>query len=181
MNSATLVKAEGDDLVKMVERIDTLLENHAHVGVSAREGNNRWSPADPAYIRDGGVNRINTRMLRVLCFRRDIVLDVAKFGRVAVMEDFDLSLQLLRAGYPNRVLWDYAQNQTGTNTSGGCSTYRTHAVQESSARTLAALHPDFVKLRKKENKTGGEFGNRTEVTIYWKKAAASAKKVMSCT
>lgn len=166
-------KADGDfhleatsesSFTKMVKEVSLYLEDYAHVSISSREGNNRYGvgPAPlPIY---------NTRALRALAFQTKPFLE-CEHGRVLVMEDFDVQLQLLRKGFPNVVFAYWAHDQQMTNAKGGCSTYRTHEVQEASARKLADLHPGCVTLRQKENKTDrGGFGTRTEVTVYWKKA-----------
>lgn len=144
--------------------LERALDQHAHVSLSAREGNNRVGAGPPETLVAE-----NTRTLRVLAYRTEEFL-ACEHGRVDVMEDFDVNLQLLRRGLSNAVSFHWAQGQKMTNEAGGCSTYRTHAVHEASARRLAELHPEFVRLRQKENKSGGAFGHRTEVTISWKKA-----------
>lgn len=149
----------------MLAAVEHSLDVYAHVGISAREGNNRFDQQS-----DGPYHAVrNTRTLRALAYQTDEFVK-CEHGRVEVMEDFDVNLQLLERGLPNCNLAHWAQGQRQTNAPGGCSTYRTHEVQDRSARKLAELHPNFVKLRQKENKSGGEFGHRTEVTIYWQKA-----------
>jgi len=143
--------------------IETLLDDYGHVGVSPREGNNRLGAGDRMHIVE------NTRTLLGLAYRPADFL-ACEHGRVVVMEDFDVNLQLLEKGIPNCNIVYYAQGQRVTNAPGGCSTYRSHAVQDAAARRLAELHPGIVRLRTKENISGGEFGTRTEVTIAWKKA-----------
>lgn len=143
--------------------------NISHIGISAREGNNRvgvgaWDA--PNMIAS------NTRTMRAVAWRTADFLAVEHL-RTEVMEDFDVSLQSLRSGKSNRCLYFFGQGQRSTQEAGGCSEWRTHAIHEASARKLAELHPGLVSLRQKNNKTGGEFGTRTEVTIQWKKAAAS--------
>lgn len=149
-----------------MDQVERLLRaGFAHVGVSAREGNNR--------IGVGGMFTLyaeNTRTLRALAYRTKDFLSV-EHGRVEVMEDFDVNLQLLRRGRPNANVGFWAQGQKMTNAPGGCSTYRSHEVHERSAHRLAELHPGLVRLRQKQNKTDRDgFGTRTEVTISWKKA-----------
>lgn len=153
-------KSEVDDLFRTVEN---LLYRYGHVGVSGREGNNRIGVGEPPLIAE------NTRTIRFLAYRTEDFLR-AEHGRVRVMEDFDVNLQLLRRGVPNCSIHYWAQGQRMTNAPGGCSTYRSHEVHEQSAIRLAELHPGLVSLRQKQNKTGGDFGTRTEVTIQWKRA-----------
>lgn len=148
--------------------VEKCLEHFAHVGVSARQGNNRIGVGGPGEAVD-----FCTRTLRVLCYQTEQFLK-AEHNRVEVMEDFDVNLQLLRMGKPNLNLGYWSQDQKMTNAPGGCSLYRDHARHEASARRLAELHPKYVTLRQKQNKTGGEFGSRTEVTIFWKKAYEDA-------
>jgi hypothetical protein len=165
----SLVPCEKSDVDDMWAHVNWFLHHYAHVGVSARQGNNNMGPGTPQ-----GLFEENTRTLRVLCYRTEEFLSVAH-GRVDVMEDFDVNLQLIRAGHKNANLGFWSQDQKMTNAPGGCSTYRSHEVHEASAKKLAELHHPFVQLRQKQNKTGGEFGSRTEVTIYWKKAFGTGR------
>lgn len=142
----------------------------AHVSVSVRQGNN----TGPMGSELNAVVR-NTRTLRYLAYRTETFLSM-KHGRVPVMEDFDVNLQLLRAGFDNVASYWYVQDQHGTGAAGGCSSYRSLAVHNAAAEQLAELHKPFVKVRLKENKTGPiELRSRKEVTIYWKKARESAQ------
>jgi hypothetical protein len=153
-------------LKHMLDLLDRTLDKFAHVGVLAREGGNRITAPHVDVIR----------MMRVLGYDRDRVLATgARFDRLPTKQDFDMTLQLLRAGLPNRVIASYVQNQAGSNTAGGCSAYRTSEMMDKSAHDLAALHPGFVKVVQKNTKTSWGGGTRTDVTIAWKKAYASSK------
>lgn len=166
----SLVPCNPDDVDEMWAHVHWFLHHYAHVGVSARQGNNNMGVGSRKSLFSE-----NTRTLRVLCYQTEAFLSVAH-GRVEVMEDFDVNLQLIRKGLKNANLGWWSQDQKMTNAPGGCSTYRSHEVHERSARKLAELHDPFVQLRQKQNKTGGEFGSRTEVTIYWKKAYDAASR-----
>lgn len=142
-----------------------------HVGLSARQGNNHESVPYKDATRMMNAYAYDVLALRDLISSSKVVL-----GRVPVMEDFDLTLQLLRAGYPNRVLYDYCWNQRGSGAEGGCSTYRTSTLQARAAHELARLHPDFVKVVTKNSPSQqGVMTTRTDVTVQWAKAYASAE------
>jgi len=159
-DSWSLVKATQDDVGRMLDEVwRHLMGDYCAVGIAPRQGFNTRSYK----------NEENTRIIRTLGFKKKDFLE-CEHGRVEVMEDFDILLQLLKKGHPNLLLTGYAQDQTMTNMAGGCSTYRTHAVHDAAAHKLAELHGGYVRLRQKVNKTGGAFGTRTEVTIFWKKA-----------
>lgn len=156
-----LLNASPASITKLFKAIDKALDSYAHVGVAAREGANRC--ADPVIL--------NTRMLRVLAYRTDILkAEGIRYDRLPVMEDFDVTLQLLRKGYANAVINGWAQDQGTSNAPGGCSTYRTREVQAAGAHGLKKLHPDFVTVVTKETKGAWGGGERTDVRIAWKKA-----------
>lgn len=164
-----LVKADVNSIKQMMAVADGVmagLDAVACVGISARQGNNTVGVGDSLLMQ------ANTRIIRAFMFRTEPFLKMIH-GRVPFMEDFDVLLQLLENGWENRSLYYWAQDQRGTQAEGGCSLTRTHQNHEQSAVMLKELHPDVVSLRQKNNKTGGEFGQRTEVTIQWKKALRS--------
>lgn len=168
-----LVAQDRNSTLNMLWAIDHYLDRFASVGISSREGNNRVGIGGP---HDENMISVSTRVMRMFGCRTADWLEM-EHGRVEVMEDFDLQLQLLRAGRGNCCLYYWANGQKMTNSPGGCSTYRTHEVQDRAARELQRLHgSDIVKLREKRNKTDAEgLGTRTEVTIGWKRAAALAR------
>lgn len=160
-----LKPANATQVRRLFSTMNDALATHAHVGVAAREGANRNT--EHALF--------NTRMLRVLAYDTAVLKKhKIRYDRVPVMEDFDVTLQLLRLGYSNVVLNKWAQDQGTSNAPGGCSTYRTLEVQAQGANALKALHPDFVTVVEKETKTAWGGGTRTDVRIAWKKARESA-------
>lgn len=146
---------------------------YIHGGLLAREGGNRFLDGDKTCMR----------MMRALTYRyADVLKEGARFDRVPSKQDFDMTLQLLRAGHPNLVIADFVQGQYNagcSNAPGGCSVYRTADMNEKSSYELARLHPGFVKVVEKSSKTswGGE--SRVDVRVRWKKAYASAGRVAS--
>lgn len=149
------------ELKQMLLEIEAFLMNHSHVGIASREGANRNTEE---YSH-------NTRIMRVLGYRRDTLQKLLiAFGRLPVMEDFDVALRLLRHGLPNIVLNNWANNQAGSGKEGGCSHFRTPDLHAESARRLAALHPGYVKTVEKTTKGAWGGGTRTDVHVQWKKA-----------
>lgn len=158
--------ATGKDIKAMFKDIEKSLKKFAHVGLCAREGGNRMTEDAQC-----------TRMMRVLAYDAPRVRATgARFDRLPTKQDFDMTLQLLRAGLPNLVLHRYCHDQGGSQAAGGCSVYRTDEMMVSSAHGLAKLHPDFVTVVQKETKQAWGGGIRTDVRIAWKKAYDSANK-----
>jgi hypothetical protein len=158
------------DATNMFLYIDQLLDTYVHGAISPREGNNRAGDGNRFQL-----DVENTRAMRFHFFRTEQFLEV-DHSRMQTMEDFHTTLSLLRMGYKNIVPYWYAQGQAKTQSPGGCSTWRTNELHEEQAKLLAELHPGFVRLRQKSNKTDNDgFGTRTEVTISWKSAWESSQ------
>jgi hypothetical protein len=166
---------EHKDTVEMVNWIETALSKYAHVSVAPRDasaGERVKSGAKPLTLE-------NKRTLRLLAYRTAEFMSV-KHGRVDVMEDFDVNLQLLERGLPNLLAYWWTNDQRQTGSPGGCSIYRSKEVHEASARRLAELH-EFVTLRQKKNtgqvvKAARDMQDRLEVTIYWEKTFAASQR-----
>lgn len=173
-NDCLLRKQEHEDIVAMLAWIDSALDKYAHASVSPRDAAKTQSVASGA----APLTLLNKRLLRILCYQTEAFLG-CKHGRVEVMEDFDVTLQLIRKGLWNIQTYWWANDQRQTNSPGGCSSYRSHEVHEASAKKLAELHSPYVELVQKENKGGvvksaEAFRKRTEVRIAWEKAAKDA-------
>lgn len=153
--------ATESEVVGLFDEIEDSLREYAHVGVSGREGANY----------DTSRSRQATRMMRVLGYNVPVLRKLnIRFDRMQVMEDMDVTLSLLRAGYANLVLNHMVQNQNGSNAEGGCSQWRTPDIQKKAAYRLAELHPSFVKVVQKQTKTAWGGQMRTDVIVQWKKA-----------
>jgi hypothetical protein len=172
---------DSDQLQRMVDTLEGWLnEGLVHVGLSARQGNNR------PFNDEAGVHALHpyrdaTRMMNAYAYDMGRLPGLGvELGRMEVMEDFDLTLQLLRKGFPNRVLFDYCWNQRGSGAEGGCSTYRTPEMQAGAAHKLKELHPDFVTVTKKESKESSQawkgMKERVDVMVKWREAFASSGK-----
>lgn len=161
-NPERLRYTEEADAEQMLEEVEEQLNHFQHVGISHREGNNRFPVP---HVQ-------NVRCTRASAFNKVAYLQNAP--TLQLMEDFDVALQMLASGNPYCVLTYWAQGQAGTQAKGGCSSFRTNSRQAEAARALAAKFPDFVKLRNK--KTKGGLGESLDVTIYWKKAYESSQR-----
>lgn len=175
-----LNKCKAKDFAKLLETWEGWLKSgeYAMVGVSTRNGNNRITED---YAENG-------RIMSCYAFNRNILLKHnVRFDRIPVMQDFDVVLQLLEAGYKNCVSYKFAHEQArGSGGMGGCSLYRTSAIIRAGANKLLSLHPKVVKVVAKKSKTGwktmekkpGVEGTvRTDVNIQWKKAYAGKGKI----
>lgn len=160
-----LYRAKAEHIAATFACIEHALDSYVHAAISAREGNNT-QPFPYAECR---------RPLRALAYRKWAFLSV-EHGRVPVMEDFDVTLQLLAKGHKNFVTTEFAQDQYATALPGGCADYRSHAIQEAAVKKMAELHRPFVVTRWKDNKHGGTFGKRMEATIYWSACYKEAMK-----
>lgn len=157
-----------EQTVEMIELVAEYLNKYAHGSVDIRQGNNARNNDKKYPVKIVG------RMLRVLGYQTVPFL-ASQHGRVPVMEDFDITLQLLRRGYPNFILTNWVQDQQQTQLPGGCSDYRDHDKQGEAAEELKRLHPKFVEVVQKQNSTGGAFGTRKDVRIKWEEALKSSR------
>ena len=152
------------DYYDMFTAIGSALDNYKMVGVVAREGANRNTDTVLVATRQMRLHAYDAEYFKEHNLRWDML-------RSPGPEDFAMILQLLTRGEANCVLNQWCQNQ-GSNTSGGCSTYRTLDVHHDACHHLAELFPDFVKTVRKKTKGAWGGQERTDVIIQWKKALA---------
>lgn len=152
--------------------LERALDRYVHVGVVPREGGNRAVAGDMEC----------TRMMRVLGYYvptlQKLKVSFLRGGPQFTLEDFDMLLQLLRAGYKNLVLTAWCQGQGSSNEQGGCASYRTLELHNKNARLLAELHPDYVRTVQKTTKTAWGGATRTDVVVAWKKAYLSSGRTL---
>jgi hypothetical protein len=154
---------EDTDYDAMIAALEEALKSYNAVGVSAQAGNNRTFPK--SIVSPG-------RMYNMYALNRNVLLDLdIRFDDMTVMEDFHVTLSLLKLGLPNAILQDWCWSSPGSNADGGCSNYRTSEVQREGALKLAGLHAPFVTVVEKESKSWGNgLEKRTDVRVAWKKA-----------
>lgn len=153
-----LLKEYATDKVveELFQWVEDKLDDYAHVGISSRMGNNRVEEAE----------KRTSRMMHAIAFHVPTMKRCVTFNRVAMREDFDYTLQLLRAGYDNIVRYDVCVAPGSYGAKGGCADERTVQKSDIEADKLAALHPGLVKVVQKDY-----LGvPRKEVVVQWKKA-----------
>jgi hypothetical protein len=157
-HDTTLRAIQGEELIPEFERLaDKLGPEFPHVGFGQRQGNNRVKPGwkSPA------------RMTYSLGYYLPIVVKECELGRIETREDMDVTLQLLRKGYPNAVWHTTVTDQRGYDAPGGCTNERTIERSNADAHKLARLHPGYVSVVAKDYKASVP---RLEVRCEWQKA-----------
>lgn len=156
-----LIKEYATDKVieALFQWVEDQLDDFAHVGISSRMGNNRVEETE----------KRTTRMMHAIAYHVPTMKRCVTFNRVAMREDFDYTLQLLRAGYDNIVKYDVCVAPGSYGAKGGCADERTVQKSDEEAEKLAKLHPALVKVVQKDY-----LGvPRKEVVVQWKKALGS--------
>jgi len=169
-------KAKKKDVLNMIWDVRTALDEFHMVGVSTRLGNNRVTEPH------ADTNRV-TRCYALSAESFKAVGAVFNPFEPFVAEDFHMTLCYLNAGYNNRVLYNYAQEDVGSNAEGGCSEYRTLEVQNRTAEWMNEHHKEVtLKAKESANWKGMEDGMkgnkifRNDMIIGWKKAYKPIKK-----
>lgn len=155
----TLRIATPDDISAMLSALELALEEHAHAAISPRQFNNAL-PDKP---------RIYGRYFRFFALNPALIPGWPISSPLEVGEDLELAVQLYKMGLPAQIFSIWAHDDSrGTNSRGGCSSYRDHEMQERSIRKMAELHAPFVQVVEKRVKMGGEFGHRLDPKIDWR-------------
>lgn len=162
---------EDPEINVMLKAVEKMLDKYRHGGIGPRLMNNQRAHEFT----------LNQRVMYALAYHVPTVMKHCKLGRIETREDFDYTLQLLRAGFENAVYtWGAVEQYTGYGNSGGATDERTKASNDRDARKLAKLHPGLVRIVQK-NYTGGwfkdrdEMNERLEVVVSWAKAAEEGK------
>lgn len=153
----------------MMDRIEHMMEFTAMGGIADRGGANRvTSPY-----------RFCGRMSRALIINKARTNPGFRFDMTSLMEDFAMNLQHLTAGYPTICLNMYTiDDYRGSNSPGGCSTYRSTALQLEAAMELHEAFPEFVKVVQRPG-WNGMGDTRADVRIQWAKAFQAGQEARS--
>lgn len=164
-----LHNAEEKDIRRMFKAMWASLKEVPVVGISTRLGNNRVIES----------SQYTNRVTRCYAIERTVYESVGcRFDPIDnfVAEDFHVALCMLNAGYNNKILFDFAQEDGGSNKGGGCSLYRTADVQRKTAFWMAENHPEVrvqTKSSKNWNNMDGLKGQeqvRVDMVVQWKQA-----------
>lgn len=150
--------ATGTDIASGLRWLDDMLTGYAHAGIGPR----LFSNVKPNV-------EFNGRMMRCVAYRKDIVLKYTQ-GFAFLMEDLEMTVQLIRMGFEGITTYEIVQDQPASNAPGGCSTYRNASAQRTAALAFHAWHKDFTRLTSKAPKAGWFGGEeRTDIAIKWAK------------
>jgi hypothetical protein len=127
-----------------------------HVGFGPRQGN---------HTKEAGWQI--GRMIYTLGYYLPVVVEKCELGRIETREDMDLTLQLLRKGYPNAVWHTTVADQRMYNAPGGATNERTIESSNADAHKLATFHLGFVSVVEKAYKASVP---RNEVVCQWQEA-----------
>jgi len=148
----------GEELGAEIQRLaDKLGPEFPHVGFGPRQGNHNQQAGW----------KTPSRMMYSLGYYLPIVVQQCELGRIETREDMDITLQLLRKGYPNAVWHTTVNDQRKYDAPGGCTNERTIERSNSDAYKLAQLHPGYVSTIERSYKVSVP---RIEVSCRWKKA-----------
>ncbi len=161
--TSRLPRNKPEETRRMVEWLVDAALRYGHATVSPTQYNNHQPEDWATVVAARSVLAYDTRLLRDL----DI-----KLARVPSKSDYDITLQLLRKGYPNICAYNMCHNQMGGPTlPGGCTPYRDESLHRRASEQLAALHPGFVRVVTKM-KPEWAFP-RVDVVVSWRKAYES--------
>jgi len=125
-----------DILLAFAGMIGWLIEGKAMASMTDRVSSARPQKSD--WYENGRVSQVflyNVNMIRNI---------KARFDRVPIMADLDMTLQILEAGYNNRVWTRYSFSHKKEDSPGGCALYRTDEMKLEVAQKMSELHPGVV-------------------------------------
>ena len=157
-DGTSLRPIQGEELIPEFQHIEEKLgPEFPHVGFGTRQFNNN--------VKCGW--KTPSRMIYSLGYYLPIVIKECELGRIQTREDMDVTLQLLRKGYPNAVWHTTVNDQRKYDAPGGATNERTIERSNADAHQLAALHPGYVSVGARDYKASVP---RMEVICQWGKA-----------
>jgi len=154
-------KAGPEDIIKAFRELEEILSPEIpHAGFAVRGS----GIGDAA--KRGGWQITGKRAMYSLAYHVPTVLANAEFNRISTHEDIDITLQLLRKGFPNAINFSFVTDQA-FGKPGGCSDERTVEKNNLDVLKLVELHPGYVRIVEKDYKVSTP---RLEVVCAWQKA-----------
>jgi hypothetical protein len=154
-----------EQLGPMFEQMEALLDTYPLVGVHPRQmGQNAKAP----FVENG----------RIICMQginRRLIGQV-KVDQFPILADVVLNCTILARGQSNAIITTYFQDHGPCQAPGGCSIYRTHALQTSAVEYIAERFGPFVKRVERVTKDkwlANEQGVRNDYTCQWKRLQAA--------
>lgn len=148
--------------------MDSLLSRYALVGVHPRQhAKNPWENGELGGFEENG---------RIICIQG---INREKIGKVKVdqfpiLADVVLNCTLLSRGQANAIIATHFQDHGPCQAPGGCSLYRTPAMQRSAVEYLSSRWPGFVKVVERKPKVAKWMGDtRYDYTCQWKRLYAA--------
>lgn len=150
-----------DEFRKLEEKLGP---EFPHVGFGPRQGN---QTLDEVGWKTPG------KMCYSLGYYLPVVTQECELGRIETREDMDITLQLLRKGFPNAIWTSTVNDQRRYDAPGGATNERTIESSNRDAHKLAELHPGYVSVVQKEYKASVP---RMEVVCQWQKAYEDGRR-----
>ena len=163
-----LTEIQFDD---MFDQMDRWLDDHVFCGLDATWSHPRFGKTVPV---DG---KFCGRVCGNIFYNiKTLPINELNWTDLEVSEDYNITLQLLTKGFPNKISTGYRVNPVGNFSLGGCSSQRTIKLHNESFIKLQEKFPKFVTLKEKVQNSGLWKGQkRLAAVIQWKKAYESSQ------
>jgi hypothetical protein len=96
-----------------------------------------------------------------------------KINYFPILSDVFLNANLLARGLGNKIITGICVDWGTCQAPGGCSIYRTPAMQKQACEALERMYGPYITVKKKESKNGWLGGERYDFVGQWKKLGAS--------
>jgi len=160
-------KLNDNEIDDMFSLMDEWLNNYVFCGLDAT-----WS--HPQFDTDYKLcGRVCSNVFYNI---KTLPMNELNWTDIEISEDYNIALQLLTKGFPNKISTRYRVSPVGNFSSGGCSSYRTIELHNESFIKLQEKFPKFITLKEKIQNSGLWKGQkRLAGVIQWKKAYESSQ------
>jgi hypothetical protein len=163
-----LKMTDEEDFARMWAMMEDLLDDFPLVGMHPRQMGHL---AKLPYVTNG----------KVICIQ-GVNLDLfpnktaPRVDQFPILADVILNCTLLSQGYPNALLTSYVQDHGSCQAPGGCSLYRTPAMQEEAVRWVAQQFGPYAQAVIKRPKQAKWMGDeRVDLRVQWKQMYKAGK------